>query len=65
MLVPCVVCGDVQGKELEGTFLGINTDFSTHCQGGAVMGTDLLCVTTVNPFLTRSESRSGMPGKQG
>ncbi|NXT71038.1 TTC4 protein, partial [Chaetops frenatus] len=28
--------------KLEGTFLGTQTDFSTLCQGGAVMGTDLL-----------------------
>ncbi|NXQ50171.1 TTC4 protein, partial [Catharus fuscescens] len=31
----------LKGKELEGPFLGIHTDFCPHCQGGAVMGTDL------------------------
>lgn len=34
------------------------------CQGRAVMGTDLLCVTTVHPFLACRGLRSGMPGKQ-
>ncbi|NXY38028.1 TTC4 protein, partial [Pomatorhinus ruficollis] len=41
--------------KLEGTFLGAKTGFSTHCQGGAVLGTDLLCERNIKLVLEPSD----------
>ncbi|NXB20192.1 TTC4 protein, partial [Rhagologus leucostigma] len=45
----------LKGKELEGTFLGIQADFSTRCQGRAVLGTDLLCERNIKLVLEPSD----------
>ncbi|NXD95231.1 TTC4 protein, partial [Chaetorhynchus papuensis] len=41
--------------KLEGTFLRIQTDFPTHCQGRAVLGTDLLCERNIKLVLEPSD----------
>ncbi|NWI36866.1 TTC4 protein, partial [Picathartes gymnocephalus] len=41
--------------KLEGTFLGTQTDFSTCCQGRAVMGTALLCQRNIKLVLEPSD----------
>ncbi|NXS85164.1 TTC4 protein, partial [Erpornis zantholeuca] len=41
--------------KLEETFLGIQTDFSTRCQGRAVLGTDLLCKRNIKLILEPSD----------
>ncbi|NWI74050.1 TTC4 protein, partial [Dryoscopus gambensis] len=45
----------LKGEELRGTFLGIQTDFSTRCQGRAVLGTDLLCERNIKLVLEPSD----------
>ncbi|NWT80667.1 TTC4 protein, partial [Lanius ludovicianus] len=45
----------LKGKKLKGTFLGIQTDFSTCCQGGAVLGTDLVCDRNIKLVLEPSD----------
>ncbi|NWT19232.1 TTC4 protein, partial [Vireo altiloquus] len=41
--------------KLEGTFLGIQTDLSTRCQGRAVLGTDLFCERNIKLVLEPSD----------
>ncbi|NWW61046.1 TTC4 protein, partial [Ifrita kowaldi] len=41
--------------KLEGTLLRIQTDSSTHCQGRAVLGTDLLCERNIKLVLEPSD----------
>ncbi|NXY00802.1 TTC4 protein, partial [Pteruthius melanotis] len=41
--------------KLEGTFLGIQTDFSPCCQGRTVLGTDLLCERNIKLVLEPSD----------
>ncbi|NXB02799.1 TTC4 protein, partial [Cnemophilus loriae] len=45
----------LKGKELLGTSLGTQTDFSARCQGRAVMGTDLLCERNIKLVLEPSD----------
>ncbi|NXS38600.1 TTC4 protein, partial [Pomatostomus ruficeps] len=44
-----------KADKLKGTFLGIQTDFCTHCQGRAVMGIDLLCERNIKLVLEPSD----------